>query len=1072
MSIESVEIEVETTVAAVVDVADTSVVTVEAVGTGPQGIPGPGIPVGGTVGQVPVKASADDYDITWGDAASSVADLTDVTLSAASVGNVLAVGSVDGSNIPTSWVVTDIATQVELDDHTEAGNHPYLDVAQTWTAPQVVNDDFQILASSNGRGVQFIPDSGTTVVNRIGTSAGSPNYALRINGGVEVNGYVSGTDNPALSVTPGGTDHPGLVIKGLAAQTAPWMELHDSAGAVLMEVDASTGTLTATANLNLEASGGSYGVRLGSSALFPRSGTIKLGNLAYRFDGAYLDDAVNVEMPAATDIAFQASVTGDTDPRFTIDAAGTISMGDGAAPPTVALKRTGDRVYSFGPDSGVNQMLLTSSYSLRLRSGNGGFVGIEYANGTTSAKFAQHKNEFLSPSGSASNVPIVAKGVASQTGNLQEWQDSTGTVLSRVVAGGNVQIGTPDTSSTLGVELSTGSVRFRDAANYQAGIRHSAGLVQAWNFNSGALGTLQAGEVRSDTWKNAANYTLAQGATNRLVVTAGNVAWVGLQVKGAASQTANLQEWQDSTGAPQVSIGAAGDLRLRRANGTNGVQLTTTTGDQLVINDGGTGEKVAAIGPYHASYMGIGYSTSYKNFQWNTANGYQTTISSFYNYAIKLRAGRAYDGAGTNGNEHIEFVDGMPLRPSAVAQPGLVVKGLASQTANLQEWQDSTGTPISWIDPAGIPVLRAGITIQGASATTEMMMKALSSSGAEVFKWQASGSAGIELQTPRTFAVEAGNTTSGSIVLGLQNGRSSFRLSTDSTEIGPAASLATVSGNPTLQVQDLRAAGSSSLLVVAAAAAQTTNLQEWKDSAGTKRLAVDATGDTLTWTSDAGVEAFAIQREGSSGIRLYGNGYSDRYVKIASGSQGMEFDRVGTIGGVPTFTFSKAGNEAVQLLGTAAALLAKAENASKAAIIAQGAASQTGNLQEWRDSTGTAQLGISASGQIYGTSQLASINFGNGGDDIDITSRANTARGVSIKDASGNVGIKFQGVNANLSLFTSSTANYGGGTKVAFIANAGTAPTTDPTGGGILYAEAGALKWRGSSGTVTELAAA
>lgn len=33
-----------------------------------------------------------------------------------------------------------------------------------------------------------------------------------------------------------------------------------------------------------------------------------------------------------------------------------------------------------------------------------------------------------------------------------------------------------------------------------------------------------------------------------------------------------------------------------------------------------------------------------------------------------------------------------------------------------------------------------------------------------------------------------------------------------------------------------------------------------------------------------------------------------------------------------------------------------------------------------------------------------------------------------------------------------------------------TAPTTDPTGGGILYVESGALKFRGSSGTITTLA--
>ena len=41
-----------------------------------------------------------------------------------------------------------------------------------------------------------------------------------------------------------------------------------------------------------------------------------------------------------------------------------------------------------------------------------------------------------------------------------------------------------------------------------------------------------------------------------------------------------------------------------------------------------------------------------------------------------------------------------------------------------------------------------------------------------------------------------------------------------------------------------------------------------------------------------------------------------------------------------------------------------------------------------------------------------------------------------------------------------------------FIANVATVPSTNPSGGGILYVQSGALKYRGSSGTVTTIAAA
>lgn len=59
-------------------------------------------------------------------------------------------------------------------------------------------------------------------------------------------------------------------------------------------------------------------------------------------------------------------------------------------------------------------------------------------------------------------------------------------------------------------------------------------------------------------------------------------------------------------------------------------------------------------------------------------------------------------------------------------------------------------------------------------------------------------------------------------------------------------------------------------------------------------------------------------------------------------------------------------------------------------------------------------------------------------------------------DTSGNLG--FGGTS------------FGSGTKVIFIANASAVPSTNPTGGGVLYAEGGALKYRGSSGTVTTIA--
>jgi len=65
------------------------------------------------------------------------------------------------------------------------------------------------------------------------------------------------------------------------------------------------------------------------------------------------------------------------------------------------------------------------------------------------------------------------------------------------------------------------------------------------------------------------------------------------------------------------------------------------------------------------------------------------------------------------------------------------------------------------------------------------------------------------------------------------------------------------------------------------------------------------------------------------------------------------------------------------------------------------------------------------------------------------------------------------GINSFLGTVGVGTADqFGSGVQVMGIANATTVPTTNPTGGGVMYVEDGALKYRGSSGTITTIAAA
>lgn len=104
-----------------------------------------------------------------------------------------------------------------------------------------------------------------------------------------------------------------------------------------------------------------------------------------------------------------------------------------------------------------------------------------------------------------------------------------------------------------------------------------------------------------------------------------------------------------------------------------------------------------------------------------------------------------------------------------------------------------------------------------------------------------------------------------------------------------------------------------------------------------------------------------------------------------------------------------------------------------------------------------------------GTNQTVEVQLGNSSSTTQwrIVQQASASPYLSLQygstltqrwDRSGNIGIGPSAITA------------GGGAGVVYIANATTAPTTDPAAGGILYVEGGALKFRGSSGTVTTIA--
>ena len=176
------------------------------------------------------------------------------------------------------------------------------------------------------------------------------------------------------------------------------------------------------------------------------------------------------------------------------------------------------------------------------------------SDGTLLAKVDQF-GAFTVNINSASSVPLTLKAASSQSANIQEWQNSANVVK-------------------LAID-SSGFIKFDDQTSSP---------------------TIKWGNVK--VWESV-------GGTASMRINPYGPGYIGLIVKGYASQTANLQEWQNSNGTVLVSISANADLNVN-TSGTGRInlgdgQISKTSGSGFNFNSGINTGNIYAQGSYYAT---------------------------------------------------------------------------------------------------------------------------------------------------------------------------------------------------------------------------------------------------------------------------------------------------------------------------------------------------------------------------------------------------------------------------------------------------------------------------------------
>jgi len=219
-------------------------------------------------------------------------------------------------------------------------------------------------------------------------------------------------------------------------------------------------------------------------------------------------------------------------------------------------------------------------------------------------------------------------------------------------------------------------------------------------------------------------------------------------------------------------------------------------------------------------------------------------------------------GAGTIST-NAQFI----AQTDIASKVSLIAKGVASQTANLQEWQNSSGTVLSYVNNAGAAVWRGTCTASRDSdgSTTQYATLTNNSSGQTIAAGSATG--GV------SFGMESGTTPSLWAKRGGSGSYTGFRLNTNNLVAGMTNtdnSIVSYTGDATAYLGDsscrwlsfysaqgqfIGSAAGTIPLIVKAAASQSANLQEWQKSDGTVYATITENGYTTTRNNSAPADA-------------------------------------------------------------------------------------------------------------------------------------------------------------------------------------------------------------------------
>jgi hypothetical protein len=575
----------------------------------------------------------------------------------------------------------------------------------TWTLPAADGTANQFLQTNGSGGLQWASGSAGGITSLDGLSGSSQTFATTEAATSVAPAFTAATTVHTLNIPMASV---GATTAGLLSNT-DYTTFSGKAGGSSNLVDVNTLTKVSAAGAVGEATGISVLATANITNLIVKAGSAQAatdyqdwennsGTIQYSLNSSGTPTAttdlvtkayVTTAIGAAGGITSLNGLTGATQTFANGTTGTTPSFSSVGTTHTLEIPMASTAAVTAGLLSNTDYTAFKADVSGSSNIPAGGAGTMIVANGTAGTV---SESTGITSAISTTNTDLVVKAGSAQSTDLQDWENSSGTILYSIN-----NSGTPSASTDLAT------------VGYVSG--------QNGSYLPLAGGALTGPVTSSSSYTTTGSVLFKNGAHSvgflpPSSAPAGNLTWTLPAADGT------LNQFLQTNGAGGLQWGTAAAAGITSLNGLTGATQTFANGTT------GTAPSFSSVGTTHT--LEIPMASTAGTTAGLIANSDYTNFSAKVNRSGDTMTGALVINTPTTPDSHSPQET---ISTHVATNKGLIVQGTASQSANLFETQSSAGTTLTYIDPNGNLFLNADPSSPLQAATEEYVTAQVAAAG-------------------------------------------------------------------------------------------------------------------------------------------------------------------------------------------------------------------------------------------------------------------------------------------------------------------------------------------------------